>query len=149
MPAGPVQPKDLLFAPDDPFEALDGFHPAWPYRSLSLPDPRIYVVRVFRTQVINAAEAASLQLGRRLAEGDYQGLIIDYRRTEIDHGPDDFPAVADALAGAFPADLRVVYLHDPDTFLVARLMVQLMRDRGVRAARVTSFDAAWSAIAQA
>lgn len=146
MAVAPVQPNDLLFAPDDPFEALDGHDPAWPYRTLSLVDPRILVVRVFETPVLDDAEAEALKLGRRLAEGGYRGLIIDYRTAGIDHGPGDFSTLADALARAFPADLRVVYLHDADTFVIARLMVQLMRDRRVRAARVKSFDAAWMAI---
>ncbi|MGX6646920.1 hypothetical protein ACWCOP_03125 [Maricaulaceae bacterium MS644] len=142
----PVQPTDLLIAPDDPFEALEGYDPSWPYRSVSLTDPRIYVVRLLRTQARDTAENAALGLGQRLADGYYKGLILDYRQAEIDHGPDNFAAIADAFAGAFPAGMPMVYLHDGATFVFARLMVQLLRDRGVRAARASAFAPAWEAI---
>jgi hypothetical protein len=145
----PVQPSDLLIAPDDPFEALDGYDPSWPYRSVSLTDPRIYVVRLMRTQSRDTAESAALGLGQRLAEGAYTGLIFDYREAEIEHDPDNFEAIADAFAGAFPAGLRMVYLHDDATFVFARLMVQLLRDRGVRSARASGFERAWTAITTA
>lgn len=80
MTPKPVQSADLLIAPDDPFEALAGYDPSWPYRSVSLTDPRIYVVRLLRTQSRDTAESAALGLGQRLAEGGYKGLIFDYRR---------------------------------------------------------------------
>ncbi|MGJ3231021.1 MAG: hypothetical protein ACFE0P_04420 [Oceanicaulis sp.] len=148
MTPEPVQPADLLITPDDPFDLLEGFDPAWPYRSLSLCDPRMYLVRLFRTQTQDRAEAAALELGQRLAEGRYKGLIFDYRGAEIGHDPETFPAVADAFASAFPRGLLMVYLHDRESFVFARLMVQLLRDRRVKAARTTRFEAAWQAIAR-
>lgn len=142
-------PDDLATAPHDPHPELDGFAPEWPYRSLSLVDPRIYIVRIFRTQPRELAEAAALTLGRRIAEGDYAGLILDYRGGAIAHDEAVFPAVADAFAANFPSSLLIAYLHDDATEPYARLMRSLLRARGLKTARLAEFDAAWTAICSA
>lgn len=149
MGAEPIHPTDLLIAPDDPFDALQGYAPAWPYRSMSLQDPRLYYVRLFATQPRECAETAALGLGQRLSEGAYEGLILDYRGAEIAHDPQTFPAIADAFAGAFPPGLLIGYVYDRANFVCARLMVRLLRDRKLKAARARDFETAWLAIASA
>ena len=91
-------PDDLALAPEDPHALLDGWSREWPYRSVSLLDPRIYFVRVFHTQPHGEAEGAALTLGLKIAEGGYGGLIMDYRGAAIDHDGEGFLAVADAFA---------------------------------------------------
>jgi len=139
-------PDDLAFTPDDPHDALDGCAPEWPYRSLSLLSPRIYVVRVFHTQPHGEAEEAALTLGLKIAEGGYTGLIMDYRGAEIDHDGKGFLAVADAFAANFPRELLIVYLHDRETADYTTLMRGLLRAHGLKVARMTEFDRAWTAI---
>ncbi|MCR9129677.1 MAG: hypothetical protein NXI12_09155 [Alphaproteobacteria bacterium] len=139
-------PDDLAFAPDDPHAALDGYAPEWPYRSVSLRAPRIYFVRVFHTQPSAEAEEAALNLGLKITEGRYTGLIMDYRGAGIDHDGQGFLTVADAFAANFPRELLIVYLHDRDTEDYATLMRGLLRAHGLKVARMTEFDRAWTAI---
>lgn len=139
-------PDDLVFIPDDPRADLDGWSRDWPYRSVSLLDPRIYYVRVFHTQPHGKAESSALNLGLKIAEGGYAGLIMDYRGAEIDHGDEGFTAVADAFAANFPRHLLIAYLHDRETEPFATLMRGLLRGRGLKAARMGDFERAWTAI---
>lgn len=139
-------PEDLAVTPVDPWPVMTGGAAEWPYRSLSLVAPRIYYVRLFHTQPHQAAENAALELGRKIAEGAYAGLIMDYRGALIDHDRQGFQAVADAFAASFPRDLLMVYLHDRDTAPFAGLMLRQLRERGVKVARMADFQRAWSAI---
>jgi hypothetical protein len=137
---------DLAFAPEDPFPLLNGFGEEWPYRSMSLINPHIYYVRIGRTQPRPLAEESALNLGLKIAEGGYAGLIMDYRGAVIDHDGQGFLAVSDAFAANFPRQLLIAYLHDEHTRDFAQLMRGFLVEQGLKCARMSSFEAAWTAI---
>lgn len=144
--AGVALPEDLAFAPEDPFDLLEGFSEEWPYRSMSLTDPRIYYVRLGRTEPSPIAEESALNLGLKIAEGGYAGLIMDYRRAKIDHDGSGFLTVSDAFAANFPRHLLITYLHDESTRDFAQLMRGFLVEHGLKCARMATFENAWTAI---
>jgi ABC-type proline/glycine betaine transport system substrate-binding protein len=139
-------PNDLAIAPDDPHQALDGFAPEWPYRSVSLLNPRLYVVRLFHTQHHEDAETNALNLGKKIAEGDYQGLVVDYRRATINHDGHGFGKVADAFAANFPKSLLIAYICDDDTWPYARLMTAMLKAYNLKTTVTQDYDSAVEAI---
>lgn len=143
---GSHETDDIIFGPEDPFDRLDGFDPDWPFRSVSILKPRLYYVRLFETQPTGASEEAALRLGHRLSEGHYKGLIMDYRQAEIAHEYGGFEAVANAFGHSFPRQLLMVYIHDEDNYVFAHQMLTLLRERGVKVARTSTWDAAVDAL---
>lgn len=139
-------PEDLAVAPEDPHPLLEGADAQWPWRSMSVVTPRLYYSRLFRTQANDDAETTALELGRKIAEGGYAGLIMDCRGARVDHDAAAFKSVADAFAASFPRGLLVVYLHDAATASFTAFMRALLRERGVKTARMTDFNRAWAAI---
>lgn len=113
---------------------------------MSLLNPRIYYVRLGQTQPSEQAETSALTLGRRIAEGGYAGLIMDYRGAIIDHDGKGFLTVADAFAANFPRQLLIAYLHDDATRDFAQLMRGFLVEYGLKCARMADFQKAWTAI---
>ena len=139
-------PEDLAIAPDDPHHDLAGFAPEWPYRSVSLLNPRLYFVRLFHTQHHEDAETNALELGRKVAEGDYKGLIMDYRRATLNHDGHGFGKVADAFAANFPKSLLIAYICDEDTWPYARLMTAMLNAYDLKTTVKRDYDGARGAI---
>jgi ABC-type proline/glycine betaine transport system substrate-binding protein len=146
MSIEPLLPEDLTIAPDDPHHALEGFDPTWPYRSVSLLDPRLYFVRLFHTQHHDDAETNALELGRKIAEGGYKGLVMDYRRATLNHDGHGFGKVADAFAANFPKSLLIAYICDEDTWPYARLMTAMLKAYDLKTTVKRDFDSARTAI---
>ncbi len=139
-------PDDLAYASADPHAELDGFSPEWPYRSLSLLNPRLYYVRVFETQHHDDAEVEALKLGRKIATGHYSGLVMDYRGATINHDGHGFGKVADAFAANFPKSLLIAYLCDEPTWPYARLMTAMLSAYGLQTTVRQDYDSAVDAI---
>lgn len=139
-------PNDLAIAPEDPHHQLAGFSPEWPYRSVSLLNPRLYFVRLFHTQHHEDAETNALMLGRKVAEGGYKGLVMDYRRATINHDGNGFGKVADAFTANFPKSLLIAYLCDEDTWPYARLMTAMLNAYGFKTTVKRDFEGAAEAI---
>ncbi|MFW6413244.1 MAG: hypothetical protein ACOC0V_03835, partial [Oceanicaulis sp.] len=110
---------------------------------------RVYLVKLFHTQPRETTEYNVIRLGQRLADGGYSALIMDYRQAEINHGARTYEAIVDAFAAALPRGLIMVYLHDGESFVFARLMTTLLQDRGIKVGRAHAFDSAWNAILKA
>lgn len=139
-------PEDLALAPEDPHGLIDGPGSDLPWRSISFITPRLYYSRVFRTRANEDGEATALQLGAKIAQGGYAGLIMDCRGAVVDHDERIYTNIADAFTASFPPGLPVVYLHDAATARFACFMLGLLRKRGVKVARMTDFERAWTAI---
>ncbi|MGX6646919.1 hypothetical protein ACWCOP_03120 [Maricaulaceae bacterium MS644] len=134
-----IQPEDLTVQCADPFAELAPVCAGSPWRSFSLPEPRIFCSKLFRTLGPAGNEAAALRLGQWLTEGDYAALVMDYRGAVIAGDPAASETLADASAAAFPRGILVGYLGEGDSAPFTRLMTTLLRDRGVRAARASDF----------
>ncbi len=141
-----VLPGDLAIAPDDPFAGLEPGRAHAPWRSFSLTAPRLFCSKVFRRLGAREGEAAARRIGGGLAEGDYEGLVLDYRGAVIKADPDASRALADASAAAFPRGVLVGYLSDAPSAPYTKLMTTLLRDRGVKAARAGDFDTLYGAL---
>ncbi|MEQ8403702.1 MAG: hypothetical protein RKE49_01300 [Oceanicaulis sp.] len=137
---------DLTFVSDDPFCGLEpaGANPA--VRSFSLAEQRLYCSKMFRTLGPRESEAAALRVGAWLAEGEYGGLIMDYRGAVIEADSAASAALADAAAAAFPRGILVGFIGDGESAPYTRLMTTLLRDRGVKAARAADFDSLYAAL---
>ncbi|MFW6412613.1 MAG: hypothetical protein ACOC0V_00615 [Oceanicaulis sp.] len=142
-------PKDLVLTEEDPFAPLNLWSEDELWRAASLPDPRLYLCRMFRTRPVHTAEYTTLRLGQTLADGGYRAILFDYREAEIDHEESAFRPVVDAMAAAFPRSLIIVYLHDAGSHGFAKRMTNLLQDRGVKAGRARSFGPAFDAVVRA
>jgi len=97
-----IQPEDLSVQCTDPFAELDPGGSGSPWFSFSLPEPRIFCSKLFRTLGPTDGEAAALRLGQWLTEGRYAALVMDYRGAVITADPAASEMLADASAAAFP-----------------------------------------------
>lgn len=141
-----IQPDGITVHCTDPFAELAPVSAGSPWLSFSLPEPRIFCSKLFRTLGSGDNEAAALRLGQWLTEGDYAALVMDYRGAAIKADPAASAVLADASAAAFPRGILVGYLGEGDSAPFTRLMVQLLRDRGVKAARASDFETLYDAL---
>jgi hypothetical protein len=141
-----IQPEDLSVQCTDPFAELDPGGSGSPWFSFSLPEPRIFCSKLFRTLGPTDGEAAALRLGQWLTEGRYAALVMDYRGAVITADPAASEMLADASAAAFPRGTLVAYLGEGESAPFTRLMTTLLRDRGVKAARASEFETLYDAL---
>ncbi|MEQ8433523.1 MAG: hypothetical protein RIA71_04725 [Oceanicaulis sp.] len=141
-----IQPDDIKVQCTDPFAELAPMSAGSPWLSFSLPEPRIFCSKLFRTLGPAGNEAAALRLGQWLTEGDYAALVMDYRGAAITGDPAASEILADASAAAFPRGILVGYLGEGDSAPFTRLMTTLLRDRGVKAARAGDFETLYDAL---
>lgn len=141
-----IQPEDLSVRCTDPFAELDPGASDAPWFSFSLPEPRIYCSKLFRTLSPADGEAAALRLGQWLTEGRYAALVMDYRGAVIKADPAASEALVDASAAAFPRGILVAFLGEGESAPFTRMMTTLLRDRGVKAARASNFATLYDAL---
>jgi hypothetical protein len=141
-----IQPDDITLEGADPFAELEPARAGAPWLSFSLPEPRIYCSKFFRTLSRADSEAAALRVGQWLTEGRYAALVMDYRGAVITPDRAASAALADASAAAFPRGILVAFLGEGESAPFTRLMTTLLRDRGVKAARASDFETLYSAL---